>query len=217
MKIFINEKAEAAYKAMLDAFESLKAMVTNARSSTDDYRQQIADLVSSDASPFTAEDMSSMSGLSSDTLKRLHDQYCSDMSSNAATTETEMKPEEIAALVKETVTASVAEALKTFAAPQLSAEDKAALTSAKAIVAEKREKLIADVVANSKMTKEQAAAMPDATLEVFLAALPKAPVPTYMGRAMPVGNADDPVAKDMAATGVVAAFKARGAKKKEAA
>jgi hypothetical protein len=172
-----------------------------------------------DESPFTPDDMFSLQEMSNTTLQKMHETYCKP-STNAK--ETDLKKEEIEAIVKETVanavkvavTESVSAALKTHT-PALSAEDKAAVDAAKKIVAEKRVKLIADVVANSKMTKEQAEAMPDATLEVFYAALPPAPAPTYLGRAVPVGNIDDPIAKDMATTGVVAHFRART--KKEAA
>jgi hypothetical protein len=130
-----------------------------------------------------------------------------------------LKKEEIEAMVRETVAATVkgamaevVAALKTNA-PALSAEDQAAIAAAKGIVAQKRAKLIADVCAQSKMTKEQAEAMPDATLEVFLASLPPVAAPTYMGRPAPIAsNADDPAAKEMASFGVLAHFR-----KKEAA
>lgn len=48
----------------------------NARGSNNDPRQQIADLISMDSSPFTPDDESALRSMSPATLQQMYDKYC---------------------------------------------------------------------------------------------------------------------------------------------
>lgn len=55
--------------------DALAELVPNARGADDDSRQQVADLISNDASPFTPDDQDSLNAMSADTLAHLHEKY----------------------------------------------------------------------------------------------------------------------------------------------
>lgn len=54
---------------------ALGEIVPNARGADDDSRQQVADLISNDASPFTPDDLDSLNAMSADTLAHLHGKF----------------------------------------------------------------------------------------------------------------------------------------------
>lgn len=139
--------------------------------------------------------------------------------------EDEMKPEEIAAMTAATVAAAlkplmtqVEQMATTIAALQTqTATDKAALAAVASFAANHRATLEARVIANSKLTAEQAKGMDLATLELFASALP-APAPAnYGGRPAPLAPyantaADKDLAAALAPKSVVAMFQAKNKK-----
>jgi len=97
----LTERANKAVKGILAAVgvnnadakkkveKELNALLsTNERGSDDDLRQVIADLISSDASPFTPDDEDSLRMMSPDTLKRMHDDYLAEVAEEDAEGET---------------------------------------------------------------------------------------------------------------------------------
>jgi hypothetical protein len=234
----IAMKASDAVAALRQAVEGIALVLrTNskrhARGSDDDRRQMVADLIASDDTPFVPDDEDSLRMMSTETLKTVRDTYLKK--SNAADPEEDPEEDEddkgkkdmakhnaaelktmvadavkeaLAPLVKDTVTAVVTEALK---ANGLSDDDKAALADAKKAREDRKADLVARVVANSTITKEAAEKMDFATLETVANGL--LPVPSYGGRAAPIGNADkdDPAVKAMTehSGGVVAMIQAR--------
>lgn len=200
----------------------------NRRGPADDYRMMVADLISSDASPFLPQDEDSLRMMSYDTLLALRNQYLGDPAGDINTNSDKeasvadekdkgaapvVTMEAVTKLVTESVTAAITEALKVnaAAAPALSADDRAALDQAKAIVADKRNSLIQTITANSAITKEQAEAMDDKTLAVVANGLP-APVADYSGRGLGANfNAaedDDEAVKAMTSPDINAMIKA---------
>lgn len=182
----------------------------NARGEDDDYRMMIADLISDNRSPFMPADMDSLNMMSMATLTTLRDQYLPAKPSKSkkdnadmALTEEDKKAlalnakeqaqqvlkdsglpqsaEELTTLVTNAVTAGVTAALKDGGA--LSAEDKAALAGAKQVQEDHKNGVVAHIVANSAMTKEQLDPMPIATLETIKAGL--LPAPDFSGRGFP--------------------------------
>lgn len=103
-----------------------------------------------------------------------------------------MTKEEIAAMVaaavKDAVNVAVTAALQAHSAkPALSAEDAAAIAHARQIAANHKAGLVAKIVANTTMTKEQAEALDVSALELFVNSLkPAAPAAAdFSGRAFP--------------------------------
>lgn len=193
--------------------EKCNCAKTNARGRADDPKQMVADLISSDKSPFLPDDMYALQSLHPDTLKHFAAQYCPSGKSNSSTTgETELKPEEIQALIDNAVTKAVS-ALSVNAKAELSAEDRTAIDAARKIVAEQRDALEASVVANTNLKKEQLAAFTNAQLETLVSGIkPAAPVGDYSARAFARDDNDDP-GEDMG----IADFATHFNKKKDAA
>ncbi len=205
----VSMKIDDAVAALRKAVDGMAAAVLrtnskkgNRRGSDDDRRQIMADLISSDESPFTPEDEDSLRMMSNETLAHMRDSYLK----KAADDEPEPKDDPPAdadepkdkdmtknakangitkADLDAAVKAAVSEALKTNA---LSDDDKAALADAKKARTDRKANLVAKVVANSAITKEQAEAMDFATLETVANGI--LPPAIYGGRAAPVTNAD---------------------------
>lgn len=201
-----------------------KTPVKAARGRDDDPRQMIADMIADDATPFTPDDMSGLSYLSTSGLKAIYDAYKSsavedDDEKVVETNEekTDMtKPADDAAIanaVKAAVDAALAPIVAMVAKLEMSADDKAALASAREVVANKRRDLIAHVSGVSKITTAELDAMSTATIEIIANGLPR-PVANYSGRALPVDNdGNDAAAAAMGDTGgVVQAIRANAKK-----
>ncbi len=166
----------------------------------DDYRLMIADLISSEESPFVPDDEQALRMLTMETLTEMRDRYApsgDEVNANqeggpdVAETKTNAAPL-TAEAVSKMIADGVAEALKANAATPitLNADDRAALDQAKAIVAEKRATTIASIVANSDMKEEQLKDLPEATLTMIANGIKKpAALADYSGRAAPVVNA----------------------------
>lgn len=205
-------KRAAAEEAVV---EKLK-VIANARGKDDDPRQMLADLISSNKSPFLPDDLYALQSMHPDTLKHFAELYCPPKGgkSNAVanTGEENVKPEEIQALVDNAVAKAVAAVTANAKPAELSAEDKAALAAAATIVKNARAALEDKVVANTSLKKEQLATFTDAQLETLLAGIPApAPVGNYSARAFAradQGEGDE----DMSAPNLAANFN-----KKEAA
>ena len=216
----ITMKVNDAVAALRKAVDGVAMVLrtnskANKRGSDDDHRQMIADLISSDDSPFTPEDEDSLRMMSRETLTAMRDAYIKreepepkkDDEPEPGEDEDEEKKEMKAnaamkAAVNEAVQAAVAEALKANA---LSDDDKAALADARQARAQRKVDLVARVVANSSITKEAADKMDFATLETVANGL--LPVANYGARAVPAAGADkdDPAVKAMTEnSGVVA-------------
>jgi hypothetical protein len=200
-----------------------------ARGRDDDPRQMIADMIADDNTPFTPDDMSGLSYLSASGLKAIYDAYKSSgeekvdgdekpVSANEdqtdMTTKTTEKVVDIEAVVANAVKTAVDAALVAMAAKfELSADDKAALASAREVAANKRNDLIAHVLASTKIDAKELEAMSTATIEIIAKGLPK-PTANYSGRAMPLdGNGKDSAGEAMGDTGgVVQAIRANAKK-----
>lgn len=207
LKQRVTMKASEAVAALRNAVDGIALVLRtnskkNARGGDDDRRQIVADLISSDDSPFKPEDEDSLRMMTDETLKAVRDKFYKraepepkkddepapaegdgdgdkekDMAKNAA---------DIGKLVNEAVTKAVSEALKANA---LSDDDKAALADAKKAREDRKTNLVARVVANSSIKKEDAEKMDFATLETVANGL--LPVANFAGRAAPVTNAAD--------------------------
>ena len=190
----------------------------NERGSEDDLRQMVADLISQDSSPFTPDDEDALRSMSEDTLRKMRDQYVKAESDDeeaepeTATEEVETEEEDTEVPAKnegdqedKPVTpqkkGKAMTAKNPARVPALNAEDRAALDFARRTYGEHKAALVSKVVANSAITKEQAEAMPVATLEVIANGLK--PAANYAGRAVPAGEPADKAAEAMSTGGVV--------------
>lgn len=100
--------------------------------------------------------------------------------------------------LEQLISSRVDEAIK---ANSISAEDRAALENARAIVAEQRQRVVERIVANSAMTEDQLKDMDTPTLEVIANGL--RPATDYSGRVVPIINAEtaaDPAVAAMTST-----------------
>jgi len=168
-----SEESEFSKKLTIEA---------NRRGSSDDFRQMVADLVSSDDSPFVPEDMYGLMDLSTETTKMLRNQYVQGFmetneeagtepvattTSTVATTtlesgdlnqqEGQTMPEQntVPVVVPETKGAGVT----------LNEADQAALEFARNQFEEHRKALVARITGNSEMKAEQLEAMSVAMLQ----------------------------------------------------
>lgn len=191
----IKDKIVAAWKDKIDK-AGPPAVSANARGDDNNPTQIIADLLSSDESPFTPDDFYGLQGMSSDTLCNLRDKYLGDPDDRDVSANQQEEPTTVATadpnagldktalpttvgelntLIANAVTAALTtalpEALKpvtaTMAANSLSADDKAALETAKKITADHRNGLVKKITDNSKMTKEQVEGMATDQLEII--------------------------------------------------
>lgn len=178
----------------------------------------VANLIASEASPFSEADAEAMNAMSDDTVKALSKQYAStanaedegkvdeDMAANAA------KAAAVAAAGRAVVKNKTA-----VAKSVLSAEDRAVLDAAKAIVNSHRETVLKRVVANSGLKAEDFKDVPTAVLEKIAEAVPSAnnvtSFPSFAGRPVPVDNeaSSKEEAEAMGVEGVMAHFKKKGA------
>lgn len=164
----------------------------NARGSDTDRRQTVADLISSDATPFLPDDMWALMDMGDATLKALREQYLTEQKEPVANSGAGDNVEG----------SDVSE--PTAGAPALSDDDRKALEFARNQYAEHKASLISRITANSNMTAEQVQAMDVATLEVVANGL-KAPA-DYSGRGAmrpTVNNADESAAAMAAGVGSV--------------
>lgn len=196
-----------------------KVFKTNERSSDDDRRQIIADLVSSDDSPFLADDLEALSMLSPETLTRMKEEYLADLNAEeeppaekkpedekpdekpkeddvAAKTEMPKTPEALQSMITAAVKASqpdikaiVKAAVDAAAASMLTPEHKAALVVASKVAGEQRTALIARIVTLSTMEQAAVEKLDNATLELIANGLH--PTPNYSGRVINVNEGDD--------------------------
>ena len=179
-----------------------EALKTHERGDDNDFRQIVADLISSDKSPFVPDDEYGLRDMSYNTLKTLRDDYLGgaiinnsekgdlavvDPKKEVKTNAEDGLPQTKAEL-QELVANSVAEALKSHQ-PTLSGDQQAALDRALKLNEDHKAQLIAKVVANSDITEEAAKAMDISTLEVVANGL-RAPA-DYGGRSTPVINTEE--------------------------
>lgn len=182
----------------------------SARGRDDDPRQMIADIIADDATPFTPDDISGLSYLSVSGLKAIYDQYKPDKDEvNANEEETDMTKNatdavDIQAVVANAVKTAVDAAIVAMASKfELSADDKAALASAREVAANKRAELVAHVLSATKIGAKELEAMSTDTIQIIANGLPK-PVANYSGRAMPLdSDGKDVAAEAMNANGSV--------------
>jgi len=158
-----------------DQFQKdLKAEV-NRRGQPDDFRQMVADLISSEDSPFVPEDMYGLVDLSIETVKMLRDQYISGNEGDSPDTNESGEGQQPASepgastnqegdMPEEKTPASKPEV---NSQAELSAEDRQALDFARNQYAEHRNSLVSKIVGNSDMTEEQLAKMDVPTLETI--------------------------------------------------
>lgn len=162
----VNE-ALRTIKSALNANFAEDELDTNRRGDEDDYYQMKADLISDDRSPFTSEDEMAMDMLSKDTMKTLRDDYltnCDDSMYNQQESGENPSTQE-----GESMSES-AEHENSEANEQemhLNAEDREALEIARNIRAEHREKLIAEIQANSQFSEETLSGYDTQTLEAM--------------------------------------------------
>lgn len=206
----VKDKIVAAWKDKIDK-KGPPSASANARGENDDPTQICADLMSSDETPFTPDDVYGLQSLSPDTLVNLRDMYLgdpdgdNDLNANQQkepivgekdnkepTANAEGLPTtvgELNTLIANAVAASLPAALTKALEPvtaamqanSLSEADRAALSTAAKITADHKAELVTKITTNTKVTKEQAEAMPLATLEVFAAGIVVAE-PDYSGR-----------------------------------
>jgi len=171
-----------------DQFQKdLKAEV-NRRGQPDDFRQMVADLISSEDSPFVPEDMYGLVDLSIETVKMLRDQYINlggeepDTNSQDDDQQTASEPgaqnQQEGDMPDEKAPVKEPEVNNQAA---LSDEDKQALEFARNQFAEHRNSLVKRIVGNSDMTEEQLKGMDVPTLETIANGLK--PAVNYSARA----------------------------------
>ena len=169
----------------------------NRRSSDDNRLQMVADLVSNDGSPFTAEDVMALEGMSQETLRVLRDEYLNggddkiktgsngdaggddgqeddggQVANQAADEPSEPKEEP-----------AMADGKKEGRDQVMNADDRKALEYARKVHADHRASLVKKITANSDMAEEQVKDMETETLETVANGLK--PAPDYSGRAIP--------------------------------
>lgn len=194
-------------KAVENFLRSLGIPSLNARGSDDDWRQITADLIASDASPFTPDDMDALRMLSYPTLVYLRDEYLGDNDDPPATETSNkeatdvghenkdgsaMSAADITKLVTDTVSTAmtaalepVTNALKTLtdkaAAPVLTDDQNEALATAAKINADHRAGLISKITSNSDMKEEVIKDWPTNQLEAVANGI-RVQTPDYSGR-----------------------------------
>lgn len=221
----IKAKIVSAWEDKIDK-DGPPSASSNARGDDDDPLQVVADLISSDESPFTPDETYALQNLSAETLCNLRDTYLGqpaddDMNTNhrepTVGTETKDKlpttvgelstfvqnalKEALPGVLKEAVAPVIAEALKPVTAAlqtnALSAEDKAALEGAKKITADHREGVVKSITSNSKMTAEQLKDMTTPQLETIAAGL--TPAADFSARSFGGGQLTENAAEEVKA------------------
>lgn len=192
----------------LDAIKAAVGVTGNARGNDDDYRQMVADLISDDRSPFLPDDELSLREMSRDTLRRMRDDYLREKTDNKrmevnvtddnkAAGPVTVNADDIAA--KLGVDADTAKKMADAANAKAPAQQAPALDEAsiretvtnamrdalpKILEEQRRPALIEKVIANTKVTAEEAAEMPTKALEAIANSV--RPAPAYFGgRPMP--------------------------------
>lgn len=191
---------------------------TNRRGSPDDFRQMVADLLSSDSSPFVPEDMYGLVDLSMETLKMLRDSYI--VTAEGVTPEGNNEAPKPGAIQNEGDNMPNGKIPATEPAVNekveaLSDEDKQALSFARNQYTEHRKTLVAKISANSTMTEEQLKAMDVPTLETIANGLKPAANYSARGGREPLAvndsEAESESTKSMQAPDIFAAMNTKGA------
>ena len=183
---------------------------TNRRGSSDDFRQIVADLISSDDSPFVPEDMFGVTDMSIETLKALRDNFIAAGDSSPDGNNDAPKPganQEGGNMPEDKIPAKEPE--QNAQTPVLSDEDKAALAFARNQYDEHRKSLVAKIQANSSMTEDQLTAMDVPTLETIANGLKPSANYSVRGGKEPLavneGEAEADSTKSMVAPNIFAA------------
>lgn len=190
------------------ANEDSKSKKANERGDETDPRQMIADLISSEESPFLPDDEESLRMMSPETLGRVAAKFGLGPSAAEEDPEPTEDPDENENEDEDDKKKSNSKKAKevkkgdTDVMANLSKEDKEALAHARKSYQAHRSSLVSKIVANSDLKKEQLEEMDTATLETFAAGI--RPVANYGGRAFANADDGDDETREMVPSGIVA-------------
>lgn len=228
-----NKSQTRIIDKLLEAFMKLKtnkvktnkpAPKTHERGDDDNFTQMVADLISSEASPFLPDDEYGLKGMSEDTLKKMRDAFL-NADSEEVTTEEEDEEVTTEEDEDETVVNEDDEEVVTEEEDEekpsmnkrkrastnklvLNGEDREALAFARQSFSAHKDGLIARIVANTNMTEKQLKTFSVNQLEDLASGLRETPVPSYAGRVAANAGDTDATAEGMhrGASGVLAVF-----------
>lgn len=170
--------------------QALKVISNALAPSRKDEEVTVDDIISNASSPYTEEDRESLSKMSTNTLRKIADQFVKNEDDDEEMENEDDKEEE-----------NEEEEPKRENAAVLSDEDKEALAFARRHSDTRRRELVSKITGNSRMTEKQLKTYSLTQLEQIAEGLPSG---NYAGRASAVNHGEeDEHANDMLSTGVL--------------
>ncbi len=213
-QVLVNALKHAKKGVVMNAVKIVagKDAVKNADGTafTFDPAAAVAEIISCEGSPFSADDQKGLEALSEEALQALYAQYCVTPGDPAAVTDPTDQP----AVAADAGNCDDPMAKggpkvagnKTTTAPVMTKEERSALDHALKVQKDHKASVIAKIVANSRMTKDVLEAMELPQLEAIADGLVVHSA-NFSGRAVPTPDPKDTVAAEMRAPSVVEAIR----------